>query len=408
MRQFARRLVLRFGVFTLVFVPLSLFAQEGELPVFKALRDADERALHIELERARANPVLRELLTSLMKGDSESTFNAAEECVARATAERASGFAFFCNQIAGSQYRSRGDLQKWAQMMILAKRMPFAAGKTIGGGFDGLDYQILGLLPSPSWSFKGLGADGLVVKSTARQPVVEIEVAGAKLQAVIDTGSNVAVILKRSAADKLGLLPVVQGVYLLPESGGAENQTDQMLIADVKIKSVLAKSIGVVSTSKIDHLQFDAIIGLPFLEQIDRVTFVGDGPVASRGECKPQRMLRSTEQTGMQRLMLPVTLKGGSDYAFLDTGMNVPFTVHAPSSSGRPSAGRAVLTALGEMTAYSRDVEEELTVLGVHMGPAVGQHRYAPELAFPTMIGMGAFEGRSVTLDFSKGLACVR
>lgn len=382
-------------------------ANPQENPVFKALMKADEDALHIELERAGTNAVLRELLTNLIRGDSDGTFKAVETCVTRAMAAGAVDFAIFCNRIAAKQYWDRGNIPKWAQLMSWVRTLPVTPGQSFGDGYEAQDYRLLESLPSPSWSSSTRDPAGVVVNSVDGQPIAEIEVGGRKIRAIVDTGYDAAVIIKKEVADQLGMTPVVKDIYLLLQQGGGPGNTDQVFLTNVRIQDEYVSNIAVVSTGKLDHFDFDGVVGLPFLEQIAKITFVGAKPLAPPAECSPKRMLRSTELAGRQRLMIPVALKNGANFAFLDTGMDTAFAIQSPLPRGKMPEARIVLTQFGETPTYANNVEEELTVLGVHLGPRVGKHQYSPDLAYPTIVGMGAFHGRSLTLDFSKGMACV-
>jgi len=386
----------------------SALAATENNPVFIALRSADEHAMNVELDRAGTNATLRNLLNSLMRGESEGIFKAAADCVSHAKKAGAMQFAVFCNQIAGNRYRTGGNIPKWAEHMIWAKTVPPRGSLVFGPGYDAQDFEMLRSLPSPSFYSTESIAGGITINSIGGQPIVDVKINGKTVRALIDTGSDVAIIARKDVADKLGVVPVVRNVDYFEGAAIPGRRDDDIFLADVMVQSVVVNNIGIVSTHRLAEFKFDAIVGLPFLELVEKTTFVGDSTSSMIGECRPEKILRSTDRSGFQRLVIPVKLKGGKDYAMLDTGMNTAFAIDAPPPIGRQTKERPVQGWIGEKLIHANDVEEELTVLGVAVGPVVGRHQYSPDLAFPTIIGMGAFYGRSVSLDFSKGLACVR
>jgi len=376
--------------------------------MFSALKNADEPTLLSELDNVGVNSTLRKLLTSLIGGDSKGALEAGNDCVTRATKVGSMQFAALCSKIVAGLHRAHGNIPAWANVMLQARALSPEGRVVFGSGYDVQDYNLLASLPAPIWSVPDLGTDGLVVDVVGGLPIIEIEINGKRIRALIDTGTDVALIVKKGVAEEIGAMPVVREVDVFQEGEVDGKRENDIFLADVKIGPVLVKNIGTVSSHTFNAPGYDAFIGLPFLERLGKVTFTEDRASVPKDECKPQRMLRSTGRTGLQRLMLPIELGGSSRVAMFDTGMRAAFAIQAQAPKDKMPPERLVQTSIGDRAVYADDLDQELTVLGVPIGSISVRRQYSPVLPMPMLLGMGALNGRSTTMDFSKGQACMR
>lgn len=348
---------------------------------------------------------------------------AAKECRELALAGDKLVLAMACNERAFLAARVLGDAKSFVAAAAWQSR--HADGRGLDPAFRGVDLAGLAVSVAPlSTGIEGgstrldythpitamaaIAGNSVVARGRVSEarPFVSVTINGKKVQALVDTGAPVPLVLDQTRARSLGAVPLVKGAMAPstfsdpdPIPGSADYAlVDSLSVGTLTMRNVLAV---VMKNGKVP--KSGVVVGLPMLARYPQVTFTWSQlQLDTRPEtCKehPLPMTAMLAARGAFGMVFPIQVRDKHADAIFDTGMSFPLAI-GPTSR---------LASTLAPASSKQPLEPAFTIHPGSLSVGVGRinlkpdHVYVSRLGLPTdaAIGSPLLLGADVRINFN-------
>lgn len=418
------------GTLLLLVIPTSaLLAQATQATVEEAVATGNGQLVDQAILANHANPIVAHLAKAMVSGDAHATIVLALKCVKGATDANAIQVALSCARVLGGTFLSEGDIGGWSRQIEWLQTIGFpflmkSSGKAIvlGGGLDNLNYAELTKLGRPAIQvnqsdvilrLQDVGENGA--------PIVEIEVNGRKVRALIDTGLSQSLVLSKSTATLLNIRHVATNILLvgsdLLDANDSRSQTDSLgVTTNVRVGPIEAKGLGAIIVEGMENRQYDAAVGLPLLLKLngfeigyESLYLYGDSsPICDTGH----PFLVANSDAGRRRILFPAVIDGRALDVFFDTGSEGPIAIQGELASNldhnrTPLVHQRLSTVEADYSMRSGFTKMSLSLLGRQFDNAT--IRLVPDAtkSVPVLVGAKSLPDVSFRIIRSSMTACL-
>lgn len=372
----------------------GLCAQSSEGTIEKAVATGDPAAIMHSLRSNRANPVIAAMAKAMATGDAAGISTHAERCIDGAMSVGVAQVAVQCASVLAGTRLSAGDIAGWSRQIHWLSSIGLPALREVPkgpielrDGLDVLDFDALAKLPHPQLAMSSEDWR-LPIDEASPVPVIEIDINGKRVRALVDTGVVYAAVVTRDAAEQLGINIVADHLLL----GGSDSYDPNKAHADdalglidrIEFGPFRIQNLGVViirSGTVLFREDINAIIGLPLLMKLKAFEFDSDAVglyAESTPACKdPLPIWIGNNGAGWMRINLPLRIADTPATAFFDTGMEGAIAMRgaqaerqlsAPVDDGGSSESEARFRKEGEYHFRTKKTALDVTLSGRDLG----------------------------------------
>jgi hypothetical protein len=403
-------------------------APSTQTTVEQSVATGDAALVEQAIQANHANSVVASLARAMIAGDAHATIVLALKCVKGATEAHAIQVALGCARILGGTFLSEGDIGGWSRQISWLRTIGFpalmkTAGKPVdlGGGLDDLKFAELMQLPRPEILVEHSDVVlPLEYVGETTMPIVEIEVDGQRVHALVDTGSANALILIGSRAKSLGIDRIAKNLALVGSDlinlNDASLRTNSLgMTSNVRVGPIEMKGLGVIIVDGLEGGRFEAVVGLPLLLKLKGFQF-GPRSISLYGNSTPVCDIgypfSIANAAGRRQIQFPAVIGGEERDVFFDTGSEGPIAIQGDLArrldvGKTPLSPQTLTTVEGEYHLQAGFAKASLSLLGRQF--EVATMRLVPDATqgIPVLVGARSLPEMSFRIDRASNSACL-